>query len=202
MDMPSDVDLWARTQSGDPQAFSELFRRHSTAVYNHAFRRTGSWERAEDAVSVVFLETWRLRSKVILDEGGTILPWLLGVANNVIRRQYRTRLRHARLLARLPPADAVPDHAIEVDQRLVDQQRMREVLQDMASLTVPEQEVVTLCLWAELTYEQAAVAMGIPVGTVRSRLSRARTKLKTADLGGEPPGRADETNFDQEGRRS
>lgn len=181
MNAVSDVDLWARCRSGDPQAFGDLFQRHSTAVYNHAFRRTGSWERAEDAVSIVFLETWRLRSKVTLDEGDTLLPWLLGVANNVIRRQYRTRLRHARLLAKLPPPDLEPDHADVVQQRLADEQQMREVLADMESLTVSEQEVVTLCLWAELTYEQAAVAMGVPVGTVRSRLSRARAKLRASN---------------------
>lgn len=180
MDAVSDVDLWIRSQEGDPQAFGELFHRHSTAVYNHTFRRTGSWERAEDAVSVVFLETWRLRSKVVLDQDGTLLPWLLGVANNVVRRQYRTRLRHARLLAKLPPPEQVPDHAHDVGQRLDDQERMREVLAEMSSLGVAEQEVVTLCLWAELTYEQAAVAMGVPVGTVRSRLSRARAKLKAS----------------------
>lgn len=181
MNAGSDMDLWAQCRSGDPQAFGDLFHRHATAVYNHAFRRTGSWERAEDAVSIVFLETWRLRSKVTLDEGGTLLPWLLGVANNVIRRQYRTRLRHARLLAKLPPPDLEPDHADDVDQRLADERRMREVLADMESLTVSEKEVVTLCLWAELTYEQAAVAMGVPVGTVRSRLSRARAKLRASN---------------------
>ena len=179
MNAASDVDLWDRAQSGSPEAFGELFRRHATAVYNHVFRRTGSWERAEDAVSVVFLETWRLRARVVLDDRGTVLPWLLGVANNVIRRQSRTRLRHARLLARLPRPEDVPDHAHEVEQRLMDQERMREVLTEMASLSVAEKEVVALCVWAELTYEQAAVAMGVPVGTVRSRLSRARAKLKS-----------------------
>ena len=56
---------------------------------------------------------------------------------------------------------------------------MRRTLDAMSSLSVGEQEVLALCVWAELTYEQAAVAMSIPVGTVRSRLSRARAKLKT-----------------------
>lgn len=179
MDTASDLDLWTRAQRGDPQAFGDLFHRHATAVYTHVFRRTASWERAEDAVSVVFLETWRLRSTVTLDDRGTLLPWLLGVANNVVRRQYRTRLRHARLLAKLPRPEDVGDHADLVDQRLEDQQRMRRTLDAMSSLSVGEQEVLALCVWAELTYEQAAVAMSIPVGTVRSRLSRARAKLKT-----------------------
>ncbi|MGL5928544.1 MAG: RNA polymerase sigma factor [Dermatophilaceae bacterium] len=174
----TDAVLWERAGSGDGQAFGALFRRHSTTVYNHVFRRTGSWERAEEAVSLVFLEAWRQRDRVVPDPAGLLLPWLLGVANNVIRRQSRTRLRHARLLARLPPPADHPDHAPLVDARDADQQQMRDVLAAMADLTPTEKEVIALCVWAELTYEQAAVAMGVPVGTVRSRLSRARGKLR------------------------
>ncbi len=178
MDVDSDAVLWARSQGGLASAFGELFRRHSSAVYNHAFRRTASWERAEDVVSIVFLEAWRARGKVVLDADGSLLPWLLGIANNVLRHEYRARLRHARLLARLPMPESVPDHAGEVEQRLVDQERMTALLHQMSGLTVGEQEVIALCVWAELTYEQAAVAMNVPVGTVRSRLSRARAKLR------------------------
>jgi len=180
VDMVSDLDLWARAQRGDPQAFGDLFRRHATSVYNHAFRRTGSWERAEDAVSLVFLETWRLRDRVRLDESEILLPWLLGVANNVLRRQYRTRIRHARLLAKLPRPGDVADHAPLVDQHLEDEQRLRQTMADLCLLTAAEADVVALCVFSELTYEQAAVAMNVPVGTVRSRLSRARSKLRTA----------------------
>lgn len=180
MDGLSEPDLWARAQQGDGEAFGALFARHATAVYNHAFRRTSSWERAEETVSVVFLETWRRRDQVVLDADGSILPWLLGVANNVARHHHRSRLRHARLLAKLPAVATVPDHADLVAQRLADQATMRTVQQAMATLTRGERDVVALCVWADLSYAQAAVAMGVPVGTVRSRLSRARTKLRSA----------------------
>lgn len=174
----ADASLWERVGRGDGSAFGVLFRRHSSAVYNHVFRRTGSWERAEDAVSLVFLEAWRQRDRVVPDPEGLILPWLLGVANNVIRSQSRTRLRHAKLLARLPRPTEAPDHGPFVEQQAADQQQMEAVLAAMAHLTPKEKEVISLCVWAELTYEQAAVAMGIPIGTVRSRLARARSKLR------------------------
>src|SRR5690606_11322289 len=55
----TDGDLWQKAAKGDPSAFGALFERHADAVYNHCFRRTGSWEAAEDLTSVVFLEAWR-----------------------------------------------------------------------------------------------------------------------------------------------
>lgn len=172
-----DSVLWKQAASGDPSAFGVLFERHSGAVYTHCFRRTGSWTAAEDLVSVVFLEAWRKRSEVSLS-GESILPWLLAVANNVVRNRDRSVRRHRRLLAKLPPAVVAPDPADEAAAKVDDERAMQRVLEVFNRLLPDEQDVLGLCVWAGLSYADAAVALGVPVGTVRSRLSRAREHLR------------------------
>jgi RNA polymerase sigma factor (sigma-70 family) len=185
-----DQELWAQTRRGDPGAFGELYERHVDAVLNHCFRRTGSWQLAEDLTSSVFLETWRRRHVLEVDPGASMLPWLLGTANNVIRHQMRSLLRHRRALSRLPQGMTDPDHSDEAVHRIDAEARMQRVLGAMQRLTLVEQEVIALCVWAGLEYSDAAVAMGVPIGTVRSRLARARERLRELapdapqDLGG------------------
>ncbi len=115
-------------------------------------------------------------------DGDSLLPWLYGVATNVIRHETRSLLRHRKALERLPRTLAEPDHADEVVGRLQDQARMQAVLDGLRSLTQIEQEAIALCVWAELSYADAAVAMQVPIGTVRSRLARAREKLRAHDI--------------------
>lgn len=170
-----DEQLWGLA-ANDPGAFGELFARHADGVYNHCFRRTGSWSAAEDLTSVVFLEGWRRRRDVAF-AGESLLPWLLGVANHAIRNRDRSLRRHRRLLAKLPLTLTEPDHADLVDERVDDEQHMRAVLAVFGELSRHEQDVLALCGWAGLDYASAAVALGVPVGTVRSRLSRARAHL-------------------------
>ncbi|GAA1975311.1 RNA polymerase sigma factor [Catenulispora subtropica] len=182
--MASDRELWARAVDGDREAFGELFDRHATAVYNHLFRRTADWGEAEDLTSTVFLHAWRRRADVVLDRDSA-LPWLLGVANGTLSNT-RRRLRRAQaLVQRLviqdePRADA--DHADDVAARVDDQRRMSDVHRALARLPRHEREVVELCLWAGLDQRAAATALGVAVGTVKSRLSRARRRL-SSDLG-------------------
>jgi RNA polymerase sigma-70 factor (ECF subfamily) len=114
-------------------------------------------------------------------------PWLLGIATNVARNVRRAARRHDDALARLPRGEEVPDFAEEVVGRIDDAERLAGVRQAYGRLRRQEQDVFALCVWAGLDYAQAAEALGIPVGTVRSRLSRARKKL--ADAGEPPPAR-------------
>jgi RNA polymerase sigma factor (sigma-70 family) len=166
----------ARVRTGDADAFGELFDQHARPVYNHAFRLTGDWSAAEDVVSLTFLEAWRLRDRIDPD-GGSLRPWLLGIATNVARNLRRAARRHEGALTRLPASEAVPDFAESVSERVDDAERLAAVRTALAALRPGEREVFTLHAWAGLTYAETAEALGIPVGTVRSRLSRARRKL-------------------------
>jgi RNA polymerase sigma factor (sigma-70 family) len=172
----TDAELWRLAAQGDSSAFGALFERHACAVYNFCFRRTGDWAAAEDLTSIVFLEAWRRRKDVRLKDGRA-LPWLLGVAVNVLRNRRRSERRHRAALARLPIPRGL-DFADEVDGRLDDERRMRATLRTVAKLPRRQQEVLALCAWAGLSYEDAALALGLPVGTVRSRLSRARARVR------------------------
>ncbi|MGH4032395.1 RNA polymerase sigma factor [Actinomycetota bacterium Odt1-20B] len=178
--------LRARIRDGDADAFGELFDAYARSVYNHAYRLTGEWSAAEDIVSLTFLEAWRMRARVAPD-GGSLRPWLLGVATNVTRNSRRAARRHAAAVARLPREESVDDFADEVAGRLDDEEQLALVRAALDSLRRAEREVLALCVWSGLDYAAAAEALGVPVGTVRSRLSRARKKLAKATKELEPP---------------
>src|SRR5438270_1439680 len=101
MGQATDGELWRLAADGKPDAFGVLFERHAGTVYNYLFRRTGDWAVAEDLTSLVFLEAWRRRRDVRL-EHASALPWLYGVATNVLRNRRRAQRRYRDALARLP----------------------------------------------------------------------------------------------------
>ncbi|MFI1699275.1 RNA polymerase sigma factor [Streptomyces bobili] len=170
--------LRTRVRAGDPTAFAELFDSCAKAVYNHAFRLTADWSTAEDVMASTFMEAWRLRDRVD-PEGGSLRPWLLGIATNTARNQYRSNRRYRAAANAAAAAElSVPDHAEEVAGRVDDRRLLARALTALAGLRRPEREVVALCLGEGLDYEAAAEALGIPAGTVASRLSRARGKLR------------------------
>ncbi len=167
----------ARLREGDPAALAEAFREHADAVYRHALWSTGNWSTAEDVVSLTYLEAWRSRER-LRPETDSLRPWLLGIATNVSRNTARSARRHQRALARMERSDTVPDFAEEVTGRLADAEQLAAAKAALEGLRRTEREVFTLCVWGGLDYASAAEALGIPVGTVRSRLSRARAKLR------------------------
>ena len=169
------VALWARAQAGDADAFGQLFERHSTLIYNYCFRRIGNWAAAEDLVSVVFLEAWRRRASVRPELGRA---WLFGIANNVIRNRRRAYRRHGAALDRLELPEPEPDFAGETDARLDDERFAKQLIADLERLPRQAQEVLLLCDGFDLSYEEAAFALQIPIGTVRSRLFRARQRMR------------------------
>ncbi|MBB5869027.1 RNA polymerase sigma-70 factor (ECF subfamily) [Allocatelliglobosispora scoriae] len=198
-----------RVRSGDPSVFAELFDRYAKAVYNHAFRLTANWAVTEDVMSATFLQAWRSRARVS-DEGGSLRPWLLGIATNEARNHVRSNRRYRAAAAALPVEPPTPDHAEQVAGQLDDARRIRAAVAALALLRPHEREVITLCLWEGLDYESAARALGVPVGTVRSRLSRGRArlgKLVDAQLHGNPSAPAGQTTGEngsrpaQEGNR-
>ena len=178
----TDLELWERARDGDRDSFGLLFDRHSRAIYNYCFRRTADWSLSEDLTSLVFLEAWRRRAQVRFI-GGRVLPWLFGVATNLLRNQRRTMRRRHAALARLAPPEPERDFAGDLVDRLADEQQMAELLGQVGRLPRWMQEVLVLWVWSELSYEEAAVALGVPVGTVRSRLSRTRARLRELERG-------------------
>lgn len=170
----------SRVRDGDPAAFSELFDEHARSVYNHAWRLTADRSTAEDVMSATFLEAWRLHSRVE-PEGGSLRPWLLGIATNVARNHMRGNRRYrATVTAATAHARSEPDHAESVAERLDDAVSLHRVLRLLSRLSRKEREVLTLCLWEEIEHTEVAKMLGIPVGTVRSRLHRARKRLRKA----------------------
>ena len=172
---PTDPDLWAAVADGEEAAFGALFDRHSRAVYNHAFRLCGSWSVAEDITQATFLTAWRKRGTVKLVHG-TALPWLLVVAGNCARTEWRSARRLRALLGRIP-AEYDPDPADDVASRLDDERAMGRVLAAVRRLPRAEREAVALCLWSGVGYPEAAAVLGVTEVAVRSRVSRARTRL-------------------------
>jgi RNA polymerase sigma-70 factor (ECF subfamily) len=169
---PDDSSLWLRSCDGDADAFGVVFERHATAIYNYCYRRVGNWAVAEDLLSIVFLEAWRRRDKAI--ETGKALPWLYGIATNVVRNQWRSERRYSSALRRLPRPRPEADLAAES----AGSGEAAAAVALIKRLPRREQEVFVLCAWSQLSYEEAAIALNIPVGTVRSRLSRARARLR------------------------
>lgn len=173
----SDRDLWARASGGEYDAFGQLFDRHARTIYNFLFRRTASWSDAEDLTSAVFLHAWRRRREVDLDRESA-LPWLLKVADNVARNQRRSMRRYWQALERLHVPRDEPDHADAVAERVDDERAMVEVRRALRRLPRYHREVIELCVWVGLDLEAAATVLGVPVGTVKSRLTRARRRLQ------------------------
>jgi RNA polymerase sigma factor (sigma-70 family) len=169
----TDRALWRRAAAGETDAFGEIYERHANAIYNFCFRRCADWALAEDLTAIVFLEAWRKRRRVVFDGEDAVLPWLYGVAGNVLRNNARRHRRLVRFLGSLGAPPSSPDSA----ERLAEEEEMRRILEAVARLPRREQDVLALCVFADLTYEQAAMTLGVPVGTVRSRLARARNRL-------------------------
>jgi RNA polymerase sigma factor (sigma-70 family) len=172
-----DHALWAAAGAGDRAAFTALYHRHADAVWRHAYRLTSTRTAAEDVLAATFLTAWRRRTEVRF-VADSARPWLLSVAGNEARTEWRRSMRHERLVQRIGSAPVAGDHADAVVARLDDRRRMRGVLVALAELSAEHRDVVELCLIAEVPQPDAARALGIRETTLRSRLHRARARLR------------------------
>lgn len=181
-DGPDNDAAVMRASIADPARFQALFERHFEAIFRYVGRRLGR-QAAEDVSAEVFLQAFEGRGRYDLSYADA-LPWLYGIAANVVRRSRRTEERRLRALARQPaqPA-AAPDDALT---RLDFQATRHRLAGALAGLRPDEREVLLLVAWADLTYDEVARALAIPVGTVRSRLHRARVRMSD-ELGLEAP---------------
>ncbi len=183
----SDASVIARSRD-EPEEFAALFDRHADAVHRYAARRLGG-EAADDLVAETFTTAFQQRHRYDPARGaGTdARPWLFGIATNLVSRHRRAEARRFKAMARVP---ALADHDEPLADRAADRVMARAVRRELAAalaaLPARHRDVLLLVAWGDLSYEEAAQALGIPVGTVRSRLHRARTKLREA-LGGSNP---------------
>jgi len=174
----NDSGLAERLRRGDHEAMAELFGRYADPVYNFCFRRVASWNLAEDVMSQAFLEVWRVRERAVAYDG-SLMPWLYTVTENVCRNATRGARRQNALAGRLQLVrlEDVEDHAEGVARRLDEERRMSELLVAVDRLGRKDRQILMLIAWDGLSYLQVAQALDIPVGTVRSRLSRARKRV-------------------------
>jgi RNA polymerase sigma-70 factor (ECF subfamily) len=126
---------------------------------------------AEDVVSITFLEAWRRRDNVRFVDA-SMLPWLLRTATYTCLNLARSERRFRGALARLPAADPPPDPADLIGDT--------EVFRVMRRLSLRDQEIITLCILEDLSAEDAARLLGVRPSSIRSRLSRARARLREA----------------------
>lgn len=177
-DPPPDSALWSRAARGDETAFTELFHRHAEAVWNHAYRLTGSWATAEDIASATFVTAWRKCAEITL-VNDSARPWLYTVAANLARSHSRGERRRIRFLRTVGHRDVAPDHAESVADRLYDEELVHRTVAAIAALPRSQREAAELCLIGELPVADAAAVLGVAEATVRSHISRARARLRT-----------------------
>lgn len=189
--LPDESEVWARATEGDSASFGLIFDAHRDRVYGQALRLLRATHDAEDATALVFLEAWRRRSAVRLVDG-SIAPWLLVTTNYVSRNLTRTHRRYRELMAkagRYEPGESQSD--LVVDRVLAREQEAR-VREAFARLARNDQDILTLCVLNEFTLGEAAAVLGIPLGTVKSRLSRAKQRLSVL-TSAQPYGDIDQT---------
>ncbi len=165
-------ELWRRVvDSGDERALGELYDLHVNRAFRHAARVATDRRDAEDAVAVAFLELWRRRRDVRLVDGSP-LPWLLATTTNALRNLQRSTARHRRLI------DAIPrgEHSASAEDEAFADEAVSAAL---APLSVLDRQLVALVLLEGFSSEEAATTLGLSRGAARTRLSRARARLRS-----------------------
>jgi RNA polymerase sigma factor (sigma-70 family) len=160
----------------EPEHFTVLFRRHAPHIQRYVIRRLGA-DAADDIVAETFLLAFRQRNRYDLARADA-RPWLYGIATNLIGRHRRAEIRLYRALARTGADPVTEPFTDRVDNRVSADHASRQLAGALAKLSAGLRDTILLAAWSDLSYEEIAVALGIPTGTVRSRLSRARSKLR------------------------
>jgi RNA polymerase sigma-70 factor (ECF subfamily) len=161
-----------------PERFAAIFDRHAAPVQRYLVRRLGR-QVADDVVAETFLVAFRSRERYDLARRDA-RPWLYGIATNLAREHQRAEVREYRLRASVGQEPDPDGHADRVAARVAAQAMHRQLAAALADLGVGDREVLLLIAWEGLSYEETARALDIPIGTVRSRLSRARRQVRAA----------------------
>lgn len=175
--MNPDVELLARSVARDPRAFGDLFDRHSTAVFRFAFSLSHNETEAQEVVQETFITAWRKLADIRL-AGDSMLPWLLVTARNHHRNRVRAALRAGEAM---PLDDYRGDrdaHAREAE-RVGLQDELDWVFAAIRTLSPVDQRIVDLCLYEGLSYNEAAMRLGLTAQGVGKRLERTRARLRS-----------------------
>jgi RNA polymerase sigma-70 factor (ECF subfamily) len=156
------------------RSFEDAFEAEFASLHRYLARRVGG-STADDLAAETFAVAFRSWDR--LDPARPVRPWLYGIAANLVRHHWRKERRMLRAYARtgIDPVLAQEDEAVE---RADADARHRELAAALAGLRRDEHEILLLHAWAELTDSEIADALDLPVGTVKSRLSRTREKLR------------------------
>ena len=175
----------------EPEVFEILFRRHARDIQRYVIRRIGE-DAADDLVAETFLLAFRQRDRYDMSRADA-RPWLYGIVTNLIGRHRRAEVRHYRALARTgadPVAESFTDRVDAAVSAGAVQQRLAAAL---AALPAAHRDTLLLVAWGDLSYEEVAAALRVSAGTVASRISRARSKLRRS-LGDVDPSALNEEN--------
>ena len=176
MDARTDAEVIAASCES-PAAFGELFDRHATTMFRYFVRRVGP-DDADSLLGDLFRIAFEKRA-AFDTERPAARPWLYGIASNLLARHRQGEARRLDATARLmTTAPTAPDVASEVDARLDAARRWPDVAAAIATLPPGERDALLLYAWEDMPYDQIAAALEVPVGTVRSRLHRARARLR------------------------
>jgi RNA polymerase sigma-70 factor (ECF subfamily) len=168
---PTDAELIARSID-DPRAFMPLVQRHQRVLFGYLARRIGR-DLAEDVTSETFTRAFAQRHRFDTTRDDA-RPWLFGIATNLLRNQARSEVRQLRAYQRHGVHDRSHDDHDASDARLDASAQSRVLAGALEQLKPGDREALLMFAWNEMSYEDIAEALDIPVGTVRSRLNRAR----------------------------
>jgi len=182
----SDDDKAALARSlSDPDCFRLIFRHQNDRIYSYVVRRVGPND-ADDVAAEIWLAAFATRTSFDPSRG-TVVGWLYGIARNLTVGHHRNRERRTKLARRMSirEASVKSDHAHQVVEGVNATAALPHVLAALARLPARDRELLELRVWDQLAYQDIAQVVGIPVGTVRSRLFRARARLANlVDLNG------------------
>jgi RNA polymerase sigma-70 factor (ECF subfamily) len=170
---PDDAEVGARFSAGDEQAFALAYERWAGLVHGLACRALGQGQEAEDVTQQVFISAWQGRTG-FRPERGPLPAWLVGITRHRIADasdRARRERRAVQAVSATADPEAVQSFAPDSDRRVL-------IMEELAKVGHPQQEILELAFFADLTHEQIAARTGLPLGTVKSHIRRTLHRLR------------------------
>jgi RNA polymerase sigma-70 factor (ECF subfamily) len=181
---PTDADL-IRTSAFEPQAFGSLFDRHVEEIHGYLSRRVGP-TLAEELTAETFARAFA-RRETFAALHGSAAPWLYGIATNLVRNAGRAERRRLRAYGRAAAISSGQPDAFDQAEDRIDALRVAPaVVAALLTLETGDRDALLLFAWQDLSYREVGAALGIPAGTVASRINRSRRRIR-ATLGADAP---------------